>query len=124
MSETAFLDAVSIVSRVCPNTKSGNVAKSLASKQILEMEPENWMRSSLDELLVPCFEAAQSSSASMVSKLCAEHRFGLGNKELNNALNSAVEKTLSFSEVVMYFSMAYIEVREQLLLKGQTVGND
>jgi hypothetical protein len=109
-------DAVSIVTRLCPDDFVGGIARRVACEQILDLDAEEWVNKPVDEILAPLFIEAEKYSKTMVDGMCSINKYGANNAELKELLNSAVSKAMMYSRVIGYVSNAHEVARTYALL--------
>ena len=105
-------DAVSMVIRMCPDTKAGKTAKHVMCIEMVEGDPNAWVNAPIDTVIASLFETAKSSSTSAIQGTVNERKYGAAKDELHRLLTDVNDRMLVFCETIVHIAAVHEEMRQ------------
>jgi hypothetical protein len=112
MKKISSDDAVSIVIRMCPDTKAGLVAKNMMCMEMVDADPNVWLRSPIENIIADLFVTAKSASESSIQRVVDEHRYGAPKDELHRLLTEVNNMMIMFCETVVHVAAVHEAMKD------------
>lgn len=117
MKKISSDDAVSMVIRMCPDTKAGKTAKHVMCTEMVEGDPNVWVNVPIDSVIASLFDTAKFSSASAIQATVDDRKYGASKDELQKLLTDVNDRMITFCETIVHIATVHEEMRQLVMSK-------